>query len=976
MRVVSSTVSVALVCLLCAVSCVERHERNLAPGQEIRITFLHTSDIHSRLLPYRMAVTYTDNSMGLRQENEPFGGIARVGHVINRERARGGRVLYFDSGDIFQGAPIFNVFRGEAEFRAMSYLNPDAMVVGNHEFDTGLANLIKKTKNFVSYPFLAANYYFMPDNEMGELTHPYTIINADGIKLGVIGMGDFGSITSITDIGNSMKIMPLNNIQVVSDYVSILRPYVDLVVLVSHAGLSDDQEIAENTTDIDIIFGGHLHIVLDPPKIVKNLNGEDVLLVHSGAFAKYVGRLDVVTKRDETGRLRVASHDYTLFPIDSTVPEDPELAELMEDYRLKLNQVIDLTSVYGYSPKLLTKYGYEGGDSSLGNLVSEAIRRYARVDIAFTNTLGIRANMYPGPITLDDLFNVFPFENSITLMYMSGTDMRAMLDYVAQRSSGRGCVSQLQVAGLEFVMNCNPDPPAAYSECHGCPDCEGDKYLSNCIESCSGNKACNGECVDSYKSCVIEKTGRIEDKFCLDTCLPGGPAKYDGKTDQEARNCMHDCFPRSEDIFITDCPDPMAVDDISTCSLVPLVENQIYEVATNDYIAHGGSGFTILKSNNTQQDTELPLRDAVLEVIMTSGQCLEYCTDRDGDPNLQTCSVFQGCLDKVGDFHAHFCDKIDKTGGLHFGGAIKGCAVDTGSCFKDTDCYYPEYDCAANQCTPCGSSAECLGKDENTLCVDGFCMQWTYVCAKGRCVRKCEDDSDCPGQDSNREMKCVKSRCQPIPSTSCHTDYECVSPIQVCFGDGDICGSDSDCGEGEHCRELVCIPDRAKCDLDSDCPGGQGCAFGLCSTEKTACQADSECGESGACVGGICSFPCGNCRNDDDCPGEMMCAKNMCVHRLAACKDYRCRTMCISNFQCKSGEVCDGSHCMPAACSADLTGEGTCKLNALWDTTEKCINVACVDSRVDGRIGRILPENMGDLEFGFIPENPEDIDWE
>ena len=964
--------------LACASGCAPPEEPNYGPidgstfsaEQEVRITFLHTSDIHSRLLPFRMQVTYTDNTMGLKQENEPFGGIARVGHIINRERARGGRVLYFDSGDVFQGAPIFNVFHGEAEFKAMSYLNPDAVVVGNHEFDTGLANLIKQVKGNISFPFLAANYYFMPDNEMGELTHPYITINADGVKIGVVGMGDFGSITSLTDIGNSMKMMPMNNVQVVNDHIALLRPYCDLVVLLSHAGLSDDQEVAELTQGVDIIFGGHLHIVLNPPKVVKNKIGEDVLLVHSGAFAKYVGRLDIVATRDETGRMRVTTHDYNLFPVDSTVPEDPELAELMEDYRLKLNQAIDLTSVFGYSPKLLTKYGYEGGDSSLGNLVSEAIRKYARVDVGFTNTLGIRSNMYPGPITLDDLFNIFPFENSITLMYMSGTDIRSMLDYVAQRSSGRGCVSQLQVAGLEFTMNCNSGSPPPYFDCH-------DEHLYTCMESCSGKHSCNADCIDNYKKCVVDKTGKIEDQLCLDGCLPEGPTPYSDSIEVPAWECIQGCFPRAEAIAITDCPDPMAVDDISTCKKVGLLGNQIYEVATNDYIAHGGSGFTMLKSNNTQQDTELPLRDAVLEVIMTSDSCLEFCLDRDGDLDLEGCSVYQGCLEKVGKFEGHFCDKIDKTGGKDSGGTPMGCALDTGVCYKDVDCYFPEFDCAGAVCATCKSSAECLGKDPDSLCVDGFCMHRNYVCVDARCVRTCETEADCPGEDSERELKCISNRCQPRPSVACLSDYECSNALQVCFGDRDICSADSDCSAGELCRERLCIPSRAKCSKDGDCPAGQGCAFGLCTNEKKGCTSGDECGEYGTCKpGGVCSFPCGNCQEDNDCPGGLACVKNLCVHQFASCVDFRCRIHCVSDFQCKSGEYCKGGMCRPSMCDADLTGEETCRLNALWKATEKCINAPCVDSRVDGRIGRILPENLGDLEFGFVPENPEDIDYE
>ncbi|MBM4352644.1 MAG: hypothetical protein FJ109_02445 [Deltaproteobacteria bacterium] len=961
------------VCLL-IVACAEQHDRPLSGDQEIRITFLHTSDIHSRLLPYRMQVTYTDAMLGLNQDNEPFGGIARIGHIINRERKRAGRVLYLDSGDVFQGAPIFNAFLGEAEFLALTYLNPDAVVVGNHEFDMGLKNLIEQTRKWVTFPFLAANYFFMPDNELGDLTQPYTIINADGIKIGVIGLGDFGSLASITDIGNSLKLMPLNNIQVINDYIGQLRPYVDLVVLLSHAGLSDDQEIAAGTRGVDIIFGGHLHIVLNPPKVVKDLDGNEVLLVHSGAFAKFVGRLDIVTRREASGRLRVVTHDYQLFPVDSTVPEDPKLAQLMEKYRLDLNQKIDLTSVYSYSPKLLTKYGLDGGDSSLGNLVSEAIRKYARVGIAFTNTLGIRANMYPGPITLDDLFNIFPFENTITLMYMSGTDIRDLMDYNTQRSSGRGCVSQLQIAGLRHVMNCNPDPPVAYFDCHTCEP--GEKCLVNCIAVCKASAACESQCVTQYRKCVLDKTGKYEDVRCLDSCLPEGVHRYTADVDKEVRWCLHDCFPRAEDIMITDCPDPLAVEDPTTCKVVPLVANQVYEVATNDYIAKGGSGFTILKSNNTQTDTGLPLREAVQETLLTSGKCLDFCIDRDGDVNLQGCSVYQGCLESVGAFLGQFCDKVDKTGGADVEVPLLGCAVDSGACVKDGDCYHPELDCVGVACPTCKTAAQCMVNDPDSLCVDGFCLPRTHACALGRCVRLCAADTDCPGDDSEQESLCVNGRCEPPPSVSCLTSTECVDPFAVCFAGAAVCAGDGDCPTGESCRRKRCIPDRPECDSPKDCPIGAVCAFGRCSPPVPVCKKSSDCDKGGKCADGLCSYPCGNCRDADDCPANLACVKDYCVHINADCHEHRCRNFCDAQADCKSGELCTEGVCMPRVCTWTPKGETACRINSDYKTQEKCLNVACADSRVDGRIGRILPENLGDLEFGFVPENPEDIDHE
>ncbi|GEM_PF-192269 len=988
--------------LLLLGACAEQVDAPAIGEQDIRITFLHTSDIHSRLLPYRMQVSYTDDKLGLKQENEPFGGIARIAHIIQRERARAGRVVYVDSGDVFQGAPIFNAFHGEAEFRAMSYLAPDAFALGNHEFDTGLTNLVNQVRNNVSFPLLAANYYFMPDNPLGEIVRPYTIINSGGVKIALIGLGDFSSLTSLTDIGNSLKIMPLNNEQVVADYVAALRPLVDMVVLVSHGGLSEDQRLIRATKGIDLVFGGHLHIVLWPPQIMQNKVGENVVLVHSGAFAKYVGRLDVVVARAPDGSMKVKSHDYTLFPVDKTVPEEPEMAQLMEEYRLKLNQMIDLTSVFGYSPKLLPKYGLDGGDSALGNLVSEAIRRYARVDIGFTNTLGIRTNLFPGPITLDDMFNIFPFDNTITLMYMSGSDIRFMLDYVARRSSGRGCVSQLQVAGIEFVMNCNANPPSYYYECNECghededgkwvdtnwegclKNCQGpcqETYLActdackgqtSCLASCTSDlKACAGPCIDQgFRKCVLERAEVMEDARCLNECLPLGYVDHEY---DRMWSCMTDCFPRAQDIWLTDCPDPLLVEDLDDCGRRPLIDEQIYEVATNDYVAAGGSGFYMLKSNNTQVNTGLPLRDAVLEVILTSEECLRYCYDRDGELDLGGCSVFQGCLDKINGFYSSFCEMVDETGGDQIAGKLWGCPVDTGACGLDKDCYAPELQCADGSCEPCKTNANCMAEDPQSLCVDGFCLKRTHACTSHRCKRICATDEDCPGKSAPGEQLCISGLCEPSTGGSCISVADCLDAYRVCFPDAAFCTLDTDCLDGMQCRNKRCVPVLDRCSKDDECDSGL-CVNGRCGWERLSCKGPGDCPDGGVCAGGTCLVPCGVCSEDAHCPPGTICGKGLCITANAVCVQNRCRGLCTKDAQCNNGEFCVEGNCVPALCNGSVTGEELCLLNSAWYAQETCLSVSCVDSRADGRIGRLLPDNMGELEFGFVPNNPEDID--
>ncbi len=733
--------------------CAESHEPPVTQGKDIRLSILHTTDIHSRLLPYDMTVLAGDRNLGLSPDNGPYGGIARMAHVIKRERARASRAVYVDSGDCFQGAPIFNAFIGEIEQRALSLMRPDAVIIGNHEFDEGVANYTKQVQRWATYPILAANYLFEPSQPLSHYVKPVEIVNIDGLKIGFIGIANFSSISSITDIGNSLGIVPLEIKEIVQDWIDILEPNVDLVIGISHAGLGEDEEIIKATTGLDAIMGGHLHVVLMPPKVIQDKSGRDVILAHSGAFVKFVGRLDVVVRDGD-----IIAHDYQVFPIDSSVPEDPEMVNLIEPYRYQLNQLIDLDSVYGYSAKLIRRFGFDGGDSPLGNLVAEGIRQYARADFGMTNSLGIRTDLNPGAINLDQLYNIFPFNNYVTSMYLSGDDVQALLDYVTLRSAGRGCATQIQVSGIEFVMDCRQQSDA-------CPDC-----------------------------------------------------------------------PRARDIVMTDCGDP-SLSDKTGCTKVPLQRDAVYEMATNDYIAQGGSGFTVLKTNNTQTITDVALRDAVLETVIRSPLCVEECRRGDGSLLLDSCIGYQMCVDDLAEFYGRKCSKVadvnpDETQ------TLTECSVaEADGCIAVDDCYGT--DCHGTDCVACTKTADC---SDGAQCFNGWCRAPLLQCRNRLCERKCTLDSDCPGGsvvgDSGQSL-CTDGVCQPRSGAPCSDDRSCIDAQAVCqAGNCDTCEQDTQCGAGELCVDGFCVVPvavcddlrcRPRCDSDEECLAGEGCSsLGRC----------------------------------------------------------------------------------------------------------------------------------------------------
>lgn len=582
---------------------VTRDQPNLV-GQDIRVTLIHTSDIHSRLFPYYFVPNRFDSDLGLLPVNAPFGGAARMATIVNKERARANRSLWLDSGDCFQGAPVFNMFEGSVEMRTLSLMGLDAAVIGNHEFDRGVTNLFQQADNWAQYPLLAANYAFddptnPQERSLGDIVAPYEIFDLNGVRIGVIGMGNWSSMTGIFDGGNSLGLRPLDDAQVVKDYVRLLRPSVDVVLLLSHLGLTEDQDLAgsdyagEPTTEklplagVDVIFGGHLHIVLNPPKILPNDDlGHKTVVVHSGAFAKFVGRFDMVVhigedNSDPTKRSEITAFSYKTIPIDSTIDPDPKVAELLLPYSLELNEEINLDGVFAYvnNPGVskIVRNDPSGGDSQLGSMTARSmqVRTGVEADFALTNSLGIRADFEQGPLTIEQMFNVFPFENSITVMYLSGTEVQEMLDFVARKSAGRGCRTQAQVAGIWFDMVCSGDCPGDATAC------AKNVYLG---ENCRGGDS-------------------------------GGPI------------------------------------DPSMCA--PLEETGLYKVAVNDYIAAGGSGFDVLERNTSKQNTGVSLRDALIDYLRGQPTCADDVIDQTSADNETVVDRWGhiACLDQTTEPH-------------------------------------------------------------------------------------------------------------------------------------------------------------------------------------------------------------------------------------------------------------------------------------------------------------------------------------
>jgi 5'-nucleotidase len=251
-----------------------------------KLTVLHTNDTHSHIDPFPVNDRKYPNK----------GGVNRRKALIDQIRVQEDNVLLLDAGDIFQGTPYFNMYGGELEFKVMTALGYDAATIGNHDFDGGIEGF-NKVLPLANFPFICSNYDFK-DTILNKKTIPFKIIRKGKLKIGLFGLGvELDGLVSKNLYKETVYQDPIKKAQ---KYADILKNdyKCNLVICLSHLGyygkLNDmcDTVLAKETTNIDLIIGGHTHTFLDKPEMHKNKIGKAVLINQVGWAGLMLGRVD------------------------------------------------------------------------------------------------------------------------------------------------------------------------------------------------------------------------------------------------------------------------------------------------------------------------------------------------------------------------------------------------------------------------------------------------------------------------------------------------------------------------------------------------------------------------------------------------------------------------------------------------------------------------------------------------------------
>ncbi len=251
-----------------------------------KLTILHTNDVHSRIEPFPM-----DGG-----KNQGLGGVAERAELIKKIRSEEEQVLLLDAGDIFQGTPFFNIYKGEPEIKAMSAMQYDAATMGNHDFDAGLDNFATQLKH-ASFPVLMCNYDFT-NTPMEFKYQPYKIFRKGKLKIGVTAVGiEMKGLVADNLFGNTKYLDP---IQKMNETTAKLKndEGCDMIICLSHLGYRykddkvSDEILAKESEHVDLIIGGHTHTFMVAPAAYKNRIGSDVLVNQVGWAGIVLGRLD------------------------------------------------------------------------------------------------------------------------------------------------------------------------------------------------------------------------------------------------------------------------------------------------------------------------------------------------------------------------------------------------------------------------------------------------------------------------------------------------------------------------------------------------------------------------------------------------------------------------------------------------------------------------------------------------------------
>ena len=386
------------------------------------LTIFQINDTHAYLEPHPELVW---TSAG--DSYPTMGGYAQIASLLKAaRREKPDSVLALDNGDTFHGTYPAISSRGEALIPLVNALELDAMTA-HWEFAWGPEHFQDLAAR-LNHPVLAINCY---DVATGDQLFPSsTVLERGGLRAGIVGI-------AATIIDESMPahfsegVRFTLGIDELPGEIARLRSTqaADVIIVLSHLGFPQDVKLANSVEGIDVLVSGHTHNRLEYP-----VRTENTLIIQSGCHGSFVGRMDLSIVNSKIGDVH-----HQLIPVHKSIPPDAAMQalidEVMRPHRAMLDEVVGNTSIGLHRNANLY--------SPMDDVLLAAIARVADAEIAFSNGWRYGAPVPPGPVTMNDLWNIIPTNPPVSCVKLRGSEIWDMMEENLERTFSSDPFSQM-----------------------------------------------------------------------------------------------------------------------------------------------------------------------------------------------------------------------------------------------------------------------------------------------------------------------------------------------------------------------------------------------------------------------------------------------------------------------------------------------------------------------------------------------------
>ena len=416
-----------LLCLLCALSAV-----STAMAQEVNIKLLGTSDVHGRIVPWSYGADVEDKS----------GSYAQIATYVKDVRKNNKNVVLVEVGDAIQDNQI-DVFAKDKKYykdhpipKVLNEMNYDIFVLGNHEFNFGMKALDEILKDIKAKKLTANFYHKKNDKRYIDAT---TIIEKDGVKLGIIGLSTPMSAKFEEDTGNLKDMKFTSPTEEARTQVEKLKAKgVDAIIAVTHMGIDNENNIPDtgmrdviNAVDgIDVVIAGHMHKDV-PSETIKN-----TLITEPHRYGTVVSEVDLTFDINDKKEVKLVKKESKTVPVKA-LEADKKIVEIYKPYHEKLRELNNV--VIGQTANEMvpqeTKHGVSvafSKDTGLSSFINDVEQHYSGADVVTFSFDHQKARMDKGDIKKKDIiFNYRYAGGDVTVYELTDKQLKEYMEWSA-----------------------------------------------------------------------------------------------------------------------------------------------------------------------------------------------------------------------------------------------------------------------------------------------------------------------------------------------------------------------------------------------------------------------------------------------------------------------------------------------------------------------------------------------------------------